>query len=620
MRQITATVAGQECQGWFPERPEELDGFRRWVEERAHTRIAIDTETTGHDPFAADFRIRLMQFGDTHTGWVIPVEYGGEFSAAARWALTRLPLLAHNAPFDLLAAHRTWGLPLEPLFQRTWDTRILAHMVDSRPPEEGGMGLALKPLAAHYVDPDAEDARAGLMAEFRKLGGEVEGWKRIPLTHPGYLRYALLDVLYTSRLYPRLQDECRRLGLRADLAEFERDIAHIGAVVQANGMPLDAEYTQRLYRELLEEKAHYTQVAQRYGVTSVDAPRQVAEALLGMGETLTQRTESGQLSVAKEVLLPLADLDRRWERIGAREPNPLADAVLRAKRAGKWAKSYAESMLARVDANGRIHPSINTMGARTARWSVSNPPLQQLPSGDWRIRRCVVASPGNVIVASDFAQVEIRVLVALAGARRVIERINRGEDLHTLVTRLVFNIGPEVTDAELKEDPRRKLCKSISLGSAYAGGYRALAQQTGLSVERVKEALETYYRAIPEIPRYGKKLTREAQLNGMTVVTPSGRMLRLDRDKAYTAIAYMCQSSARDVLGEALLAAKRAGLLPHIIGVVHDEIIMDVPREHAQDAAHALEKAMTMEFHGVNIAAEAEIYGPSWGHGYGAPA
>jgi DNA polymerase I len=44
--------------------------------------------------------------------------------------------------------------------------------------------------------------------------------------------------------------------------------------------------------------------------------------------------------------------------------------------------SYTESMLEEADSDGRIHPSFNTLGARTARMSVSNPPLQQLPTKD----------------------------------------------------------------------------------------------------------------------------------------------------------------------------------------------------------------------------------------------
>jgi len=131
-------------------------------------------------------------------------------------------------------------------------------------------------------------------------------------------------------------------------------------------MRLDLDYTRSLVGELEDEAAHYTAVARRYGVTSVHATAQVAAALQAMGETLTETTATGQLAVGKEVLLPMADLDTQWRRVGAREPNPLADAVLRAKRAQKWAASYGHAMLQLVDPGGRIHPDINTLGARPA--------------------------------------------------------------------------------------------------------------------------------------------------------------------------------------------------------------------------------------------------------------
>jgi len=358
-------------------------------------------------------------------------------------------------------------------------------------------------------------------------------------------------------------------------------------------------------------------MARQYGVTSVNAPKQVGAALLGMGEELSAKTANGQIAVGKEVLLPLADLDKDWHRIGGREPNPLADAVLRSKRAGKWAVSYCAAMLDAMDSGGRIHPMINTLGARTARWSVSAPPLQQLPSSEWRIRRCIIAdNPGDVIVASDFAQVELRVLAALAGASRVVERINAGEDLHSLVTRMVFPETAAMTDAELKNDKRRKLCKTISLGKAYAGGINTLARQTGLPVQQVKTAVQAYDRAIPEFGRWSKRLTREAYSNNMTITTPSGRILRLNRDKAYTAIAFMCQSSARDILGEALLNMRDAGLLRYVIGVVHDEVIASAPRKDAEEVSREIGRCMTMPFFGVDIASDPEVYGPTWGHGY----
>lgn len=621
MLEIRATVRGEMCRGQFAETPDELHDFIAWVNQRAAAgdRVAVDSETTGLDIFTPSFRLRLVQFGTASEGWLIPAEFGPEFREAIGYALRRLPrLVAHNFPYDGLVFDHCLGVPIEETFPKVIDTKILAHLVDSRPEEEGGVGLSLKPLCAHYVDSNAEDGQRELIAEFHKIGQKKDtGWAHIDIRNPVYLRYALLDVLYASRLLPKLQEHCRALSIPRRLAEFEHEQALIGAIIQRRGMLVDREYTERLRGELLDEAAVFADVARQYGVSSVNSPRQVAAALVGMGETLTETTESGQLAVGKEILLPLADLNKDWERIGAREPNALADAVLRSKRAGKWAKSYAEAMLGKLDAAGRVHPMISTLGARTARWSVSSPPLQQLPSSEWRVRRCIVADPGDLIIASDFSQVELRVLAAMAGASRVCERINAGEDLHSLTTRMVFNLtADDISDDDLKNDKRRKLVKTISLGKAYAGGVVTLSRQTGLSSEQVKQALAKYDRALPEFRRYSKRLTREAYANGMTIQTPSGRVLRLNRDKAYTAIAFMCQSTARDILGQSLLDIRERGLLPYVIGVVHDEVIGSAPAAEAEEIAKELGECMRMPFRGVNIESDPEVYGRSWGAGY----
>ncbi|GGQ07936.1 DNA polymerase-1 [Actinomadura coerulea] len=623
MHTITVRVNGEECHGQFAETPEDLRPFVEWVDDMARRgeRIAVDSETTSLDTFVPGFRLRLVQFGTATDGWLIPAEFGTPFANAVRYALRKLPrMTAQNFPFDGLVFGEHLGVPIEETFRRVVDTKILAHLADSRPEHEGGTGLSLKPLARHYVDPAATDGQTELIKEFHKIGKTKDtGWAHIDIRNPVYLRYALLDVLYGSRVLVALQDECRKRGIPARLAEYEHRIALIGAIIERKGMLIDQPYTERLTVELREEAARYAEVAKRYGVNSVNAPKQVAAALAGMGEVWTEKTDGGDPATGKEVLLPMADLDKDWQRIGARTPNPLADAVLRSKRAGKWATSYTTAMLDKVDASGRIHPHTSTMGARTARWAVSSPPLQQLPSSDWRVRRCVTAGSGRRIVASDFSQVELRVLAAMAGAQNVCDRINAGEDLHNVTTRLVFGIGPEVTDKELKGDKRRKLCKTISLGKAYAGGVDTLSKQTGLPSEQVKRALAQYDAALPEFKRYGKRLTRDAYANRMTVETPSGRVLRLNRDKVYTAIAFMCQSTARDILGQALIEMDDAGLLPHIIGVVHDEVIADPYAEDAEDVARALGERMDMPFRGVRIESDPEVYGHTWGAGYMKP-
>src|SRR5690606_14422294 len=218
------------------------------------------------------------------------------------------------------------------------------------------------------------------------------------------------------------------------------------------------------------------------------------------------------------------------------------------------------------------------------------------------------APPGMVVAASDFAQVELRVLAALAGARKIVDRVNAGEDLHTLTTRLVYGIGEEMTDAEIKHDPRRKRTKVISLGKAYAGGPTALAKQTGLPLDQVKSAIALYDRALPEIAQFARRMERVARMNGMTIRTPAGRTLRLDRDKTYAAVAYLCQSSARDVLGQALCDIEDAGLLGYVMGVVHDEILIYAPVGEADEIISRIGECMAMNFFGVKIESDPEVY------------
>ncbi|TMZ63614.1 DNA polymerase, partial [Klebsiella pneumoniae] len=238
-------------------------------------------------------------------------------------------------------------------------------------------------------------------------------------------------VILGSRLYSAHEMEMQRRGVRRALYEYEHELSRICAIMSRTGMVLDQPYTERLRADLIEEEEHYAGVALSLGVENINSTRQLAEAFVSMGETLTERSEkTGNLKVDKAVLLRLADLDGKWKRVGEREPNVLADAVIRSKRAGKWRSAYADNFLDIVDPEGRIHPNINPLQARTGRMSITNPAVQTLPSGEWKIRRCLLADPGHVMISTDFSSVEMRVLAALANVRRMKEAVREGRDLN----------------------------------------------------------------------------------------------------------------------------------------------------------------------------------------------
>ncbi|MFI7069523.1 DNA polymerase [Micromonospora sediminicola] len=607
MRTLTHTVGGSVVGIHFPERREDLDGFRAFLAGGDRI-LGFDTETTGLDVYTPGHRLRLAQFGNGREAWVLRADlFADEIRAALRQPR---PFVMHNAPYDLLVVDRHLGVRLEELGGRTFDTRVLAHLIDPRAPQEGGIGLSLKPLSAVYVDPDAPDTQEGLTAEFRRLGfTKATGWAGIPIDNELYVRYAGLDPILAFRLFRELGPLVREIGLD-HLSKFEHHLQVLLAILQRKGFRLDVAYVEALRDDLTTEAEAFRQVARRYGVENVNSTAQVAAALQAMGETLAETTASGAAKVDKGVLLPLADLSLQWDRMEVREPNPLADAVVRSKRAEKWATAYAQAFLDLKDADDRLHPSIGALQARTARMSISRPPLQQLPSSDWRVRRAFVADPGQTIVAADYQAVEMRVLAALSGDETMKRAIADGVDLHSFTAERVF--GPDFTKAH------RKIAKAVGFGKVYGGGAATICRQTGADLASVKTALAAYDATFPGIKRYSRRLMERAEFGRREVVTPSGRHLPLDRDRLYAATNYVVQSTARDLLAQAVVDIFAAGLGDHLLLPVHDELIAQAPTGQAEEVIREIGKAMESTFYGVRIESDPEVYGPSWGHGYGA--
>jgi len=629
MIHLTHTIAGEVCDIYYPEERRDLAGFEAFL-SRGDDVLCIDTETTGLDVYGASFGLRLVQIGNAREAWVLRAQQFADVIVRALrqdrfWTM-------HNASFDLQVVDRCLGLTIEEWSDRVFDTRIFAHLLDPRAEEEGGAGLSLKPLSAIYVDDEAPDTQEALKTKFqalyaawkkvtppevveefnRKVGKRPfmpYGFANVDIRDEEYIRYSGLDVILGTRLFYELAPLIRDLDL-SHLSKFEHHLSALLAIMQRKGLRLDVGYTEdRLIPDLAATAGQYRDVAARYGVENVNSTKQVADALLAMGETLTERTDSGAWKVDKAVLSVLADLDREWERIEAREPNPLADAVMRAKRAKDWGGKYAQAFLDLRDPADRIHPMIGGLQARTARMSVSRPPLQQLPSGDWTIRRALVADPGHVMISSDYDQIELRILAALADVTEMKRAIAEGRDLHDFTASLVY--GADFTKFQ------RKLMKGVGFGKVYGGGKATLARQTGADEDAVGVAIAEYDRVYPEIRRFSKRLQSRAEYGKKEVVTVTGRHLPLDRDRLYAATNYVVQSTARDVLAQAIVDMFEAGLGDYLLLPIHDEVLLQAPEQDADEVAAEVGRIMTRDFYGVPLTSAGEVTGPSWGSAYG---
>lgn len=611
MRTFLSRLDGEEVRAHFPETVEDLGKFWKWF-DRQPTVIGADIETTGLNPWAADFRIRVVQFGDEYDGWVLDVE-------KFRETIERVLASSHRFAF-----HNGMGFDVPALavqgFIDAWnfskfiiDTQLLAHLIDPRPIENGGIGLKLKPLCNHYVDSTSSDGGNELKLVFKNelhvTLASGDGWRVIPVDHPTYVLYAGLDPILAKRLCNKLSRVIKDANL-SGLAQKEHYVARIIMGEHLRGLLVDSEYiNDSLIPHLENEQSKWTKVALQFGVENVNSNQQIVAALQGMGEEWPEKTKKGAPQVDGEVLRRMSDMDKGWQRVNWREPNPLAEAVIKGKRAGKWLTAYAYGMLNLMDENGRVHPNIKTLGARTGRMSISDPPLQQLPKGDWRIRRAIIADPGNVVWSSDYQQVEMRVMAALGDVKNMKAAIAAGESIHIYTGNLIWPGGWDKNSWQYTTVKNTGFCK------LFAGGYAKIAQTSGVSLEQATAIAKEWERVFPEVKRYDIKLRQKAQWGKPQVITPFGRILPLDKNRIYAAINYMVQSSARDVMLDARIRMHEAGFSPNVLLEIHDEFLGQAPKGEAEDMVREVARIMATEFEGVYLGADPDVYGPSWGHG-----
>lgn len=580
-----------------PETRADLTELYSWI-ERQHT-LALDTETTGLDIYADDHRLRLIALATPTEAYVFPYETFG-------LALNLVPLLQskrlimHNASYDIQVLDRHLGGGIRKWWSRTRDTRILAHQVDPRGSDEGGVGQTLEKLLEHYV-PDCYKLQKELKAEFMRLRKEgilpkgvgttnADMYRHMPIDNDLYNIYAGTDAIGTARLFKILKSQ---VDLVSELTTNDHKVAMIASLMDAKGFLLDVEYTQNLSDDLWEEEEKQKDIAFGFGIGNINSAPQIAEWLDSHG-ILVPRTEKGNPSVDGKLLKSLYGT----------ELEPAAEAILAGRKAGKWRKTWVEKFLNEADTNGRVHPSTNTLRARTARFSITGIPAQTLPSGDSMVRSCFVSDINEVIVGVDYAQQELRFAAAKAPDARMIQAFRNGEDLHFLTAEAAWpGRGMEM----------RKYGKNGNFTVAYGGGVRALMTKYGMDFAAADALVRANKSTYKGIQAFNKRLQAEAKEFGY-ITTWTGRKLPVDEGHEYAAQNYYVQSGCRDLTAHAMIRLYDAGYVDHMRLPIHDEILFSLPQGLGD--VHEVVRLMSTSVGVLDIPAEAKIGSHSWGSLY----
>lgn len=589
---------------------EKAGEFLTWLSQRRpYDAVAIDTETgelpgrprkDALSPWHG--RLRLVQVGDGEQGWSIPWD---EWSGVFYQAMDRFDgqIVCHNIAFEAkwFEMQSRWSMP----WHRSHDTMIMSQIIDP-------IGsAALKKLTSQYVDSRAAALQTGLDNALHENGWT---WGTVPVNFEPYWSYGALDTVLTMKLFEQFWEKCGPGQIYSAPYELEMATRKIATRMELNGARVDLEYSQRKFDELNEYGERVRKWGQdTYGM-SITSNIQLVRQLEKMGADITETTPSGQKSASKDQLKMLV-------RDGSPEVQQLAEIVLKQRKADKLANTYFKNFL-EGNINGIVHPSIRTLAARTGRMSITEPALQTLPSGDATVRRAFIPKDeDHLIVSSDLDQVEFRLTANFSQDQDLINLFNEADrtngDVFTEIMRQVYQ-----DPTAQKSDPRRKLIKGVVYGKLYGAGVATMALTAGVADAQMKTVVDAFDASYPGVRQMAQAIEdagmRRIRTEGVGYVkTRTGRRLPCDDDRVYSLTNYLIQASAAEVFKQNLVKLDQADLTDYLIVPVHDEIVLNVPRNGYEDIMETVRQCMTTR-DGWAVPLTAGVDGPfeNWGSKY----
>lgn len=570
--------------------------LKRWLGERHDGPLAIDTESGGLSPW--HHRLRLIQIGDKRTGWAIPWERWGGVALEVMRSWTG-DWTAHNGIFDwkFITHHAGFELP----WHRLNDTLTRARLDD--PTRANG----LKPLASNLID---RRAVAGQKALDEGMSANRWTWDTVPIDFPPYWIYGALDPVLTSWLEEhfesRISDQC------PEAYALERSANRICTLMMMKGMQLDVPYIEKSIDDFDTKSAEIRNwLKSRHKITSPKSGGQLRRAFEALGQEILFWTDTNAPQFDKDAL---AFYESRGQNGAVRQ---LAQLIRAVRHIEDIRDRYSTKFLQLRDADDVLHCNINVMGARTSRMSVSEPALQQLPRDDKMIRGSFVPRPGYVFISCDLDQVEMRLLAHLTRDPGLIQAFRDadegGIDFFTSVARVLYR-----NDGLQKSDPRRQLVKNSSYARVYGGGRERLATMAGVTVEEIKVFEDMFDSRFPGMRKIMDRLEggarqsfQRGEQGGVTL--SDGRFLPCDKGKEYAVLNYAIQGEAARYMKMCLSNLDAAGLTDMLVLPIHDEVLLEVPVEQADEVLKIVEACMTdRENYAVPLTAGGVILSERW--------
>ena len=400
--------------------------------------------------------------------------------------------------------------------------------------------------------------------------------------------YSCLMAENIGKLFGKAVDKLREKNMLELYRNMELPLTFILCGMEEEGIRCKEDVLSEIAETLKEqisvlEKGIYSIAGHEFNINS---PKQLSSVLydeMGLPSGKKQSTAADVLEKLKYI-------------------SPIAELILSYRKASKILGTYAEGLKKFIMPDGKIHTVFNQCVTATGRLSSSDPNLQNISVRDEQgrlIRKAFFPSDGNVLLSSDYHQIELRMLAHMAGEKAMINAFNNDIDIHTQTACDVFGIKAEDVTKEM-----RRRAKTVNFGIVYGISDFGLSEQLGISRREAHSFIEGYYKSYPGIKSYMDSVVASCEEKGY-VSTLCGRRREIPeiKDKnrnvrefgKRAAMNAPIQGSAADLIKIAMInisgKLKEGGYRSKMILQVHDELIFDVPG----DELEAVKKIVTDE-------------------------
>ncbi len=275
--------------------------------------------------------------------------------------------------------------------------------------------------------------------------------------------------------------------------------------------------------------------------------------------------------------------------------HPIVGKVLEYRKLTKLKSTYADGLLSVISpADGKIHSRFHQTVTTTGRISSTEPNLQNIPMRQdlgREIRKMfVVSDENNVLIDADYSQIELRILAHISGDQSMIAAFANHEDIHATTATKVFGVSADELTPLL-----RSRAKAINFGIVYGMGDFSLAHDLGIPKKEAKSYIDGYFSKYPDVKRYMTEIVETGRRQGY-VETLLGRRRYLPELNSKNFVARSAgermamntpiQGTAADIIKIAMVrvcrALKEGGYQAKLILQVHDELIIEAPKEEQE--------------------------------------